>query len=411
MKTLKRILNRLPFAAILLVLMAGCPSPAETTAPPLPPPNPTGVVAAMLVRYFQTVALDVNVASGGAVTGAKFTTELRTALEADGRFTFTPNLVYTARDGLVAPYIAYRISVKDSKDVQVPFNNTGAGNIAAAINANFGTITNARDNGFVYYDSIIPTIRTGDLIVTITLSSSQVAQNIMSSLNAGIVPLVFTTSGQSLTLNAGGGAVNIGTIKYENRVITVIIPAAGITENGAMGVGNALITALDGKFTNNVDPGWNIILPETLDVKIEGDNVVVSIEVTMKSTINDNWPYNDTAVTSFIGTYWTDNLVPESRIEFTTASQVELIGRYWKKRIGIQGMAEVDMSGVRTYEVANDLSSPAVEPAVFVLMDAVKRTGIELYLYKADTNTGKHQRLVVYRDGILQPREFYLVRY
>jgi hypothetical protein len=119
--------------------------------------------------------------------------------------------------------------------------------------------------------------------------------------------------------------------------------------------------------------------------------------------------YNDTPVTSFTGTRWTDDLIPESTITFNSATGVTLEGSYWNKKLEVNGaQQQINLSGTKTYETANDLSAAAVEPAVYILMNAGKRTGIELYYYKADSGTGKHQRLVVYATGILQPREFYL---
>jgi hypothetical protein len=118
--------------------------------------------------------------------------------------------------------------------------------------------------------------------------------------------------------------------------------------------------------------------------------------------------YNDTPLTAFTGTRWTDDLIPESTIEFTSTTSVTLDGRYWDKKLEINGaQATITLSGTRGYEVANDLSAAAVEPAVYILWDT-NRKGIELYYYKSDTTTGKHQRLVVYLNSILQPREFYL---
>lgn len=124
--------------------------------------------------------------------------------------------------------------------------------------------------------------------------------------------------------------------------------------------------------------------------------------------------YNDTPITTvngLVGTKWSDGLLPESTIEFTNATQVRLEGRYFKKeKLEINGVQKpVDLSGTKTYEAAGDFSLATVEPAVWVLMDT-KRTGIELYYYKADETTRKHQRLVVYATGILQPREFYLYK-
>ena len=119
--------------------------------------------------------------------------------------------------------------------------------------------------------------------------------------------------------------------------------------------------------------------------------------------------YNDTPVASFTGTRWTDDLIPESTITFTSATSVSLEGSYWNKKLEVNGAQQpINLSGAKSYETANDLSLAAVEPAVYILMNTAKRTGIELYYYKADSGTGKHQRLVVYATGILQPREFYL---
>ena len=109
------------------------------------------------------------------------------------------------------------------------------------------------------------------------------------------------------------------------------------------------------------------------------------------------------------GTLWTDYQLPESTIEFTSATSVTLTGRYWNKKLEINGgQQQINLSGPKTYEVTGNLSGSEVEPAVWILTDSTNRKGIELYYYKADQNTGKHQRLVVYVTGILQPREFYL---
>jgi hypothetical protein len=113
--------------------------------------------------------------------------------------------------------------------------------------------------------------------------------------------------------------------------------------------------------------------------------------------------YNDTPVTSLKGTRWTDGLLPESTIEFTDDTHVELTGRYFEQ---IQAF-----SGQKTCEIAADLTGSKVEPAVLVIINATKRTGFEIDLFQASkTDTvEKHQRLVVWTGGrLLQPREFYL---
>jgi hypothetical protein len=120
--------------------------------------------------------------------------------------------------------------------------------------------------------------------------------------------------------------------------------------------------------------------------------------------------YNDTPVTSFAGTKWSDFLIPESTIEFLNGTNVQMEGRYWKKYTEVNGaQKEVDLSGVKAYDAVAALNAAKVEPAVYVYMDAAKHTGYEFYYYQADPATGKHQRLVVWiNNGILQPREFYL---
>jgi hypothetical protein len=122
--------------------------------------------------------------------------------------------------------------------------------------------------------------------------------------------------------------------------------------------------------------------------------------------------YNDTPLASasgLAGTLWTDYQEPESTIEFTSAASVTLTGRYWNKKLEINGgQHQINLSGPKTYEAAGNFSGAGVEPAVWILTDGTNRKGIELYYYKADASTGKHQRLVVYATGILQPREFYL---
>jgi hypothetical protein len=113
--------------------------------------------------------------------------------------------------------------------------------------------------------------------------------------------------------------------------------------------------------------------------------------------------YNDTPVTTLVGTRWTDGLLPESTIEFTTATAVELTGRYFEQIPAFVG--------AKTCEIAASLSGDKVEPAVLVIINADKRTGFEIDLFQASkTDTvEKHQRLVVWTGGrLLQPREFYL---
>jgi hypothetical protein len=112
--------------------------------------------------------------------------------------------------------------------------------------------------------------------------------------------------------------------------------------------------------------------------------------------------YNDTPVTSFTGTRWSDDLLPESTITFDSAASLTLEGRYW------QQTQPGTLAGPHAYEVANDLSGDSVEPAVWIITDSVNRIGLEVFYYKADPDTGKHQRLVVWRPSLLQPREFYL---
>jgi hypothetical protein len=112
--------------------------------------------------------------------------------------------------------------------------------------------------------------------------------------------------------------------------------------------------------------------------------------------------YNDTPVTSFNGTRWSDDLLPESTITFDSATSLTLEGRYW------QQTQPGTLAGPHAYEFADDLSGDAVEPAVWILIDSANRTGLEVLYYKADPDTGKHQRLVVWRPSLLQPREFYL---
>jgi hypothetical protein len=120
--------------------------------------------------------------------------------------------------------------------------------------------------------------------------------------------------------------------------------------------------------------------------------------------------FNDTPVVSFLGTRWTDNLLPESFIDFDTPTSLTLTGRYWSR-------AGSEIPGPHYYEVANNLASAAadpniegVEPAVWIFTDTVNRKGFEFYLYKAKPETGKRQRIVVYFTGhIAQPREFYLL--
>jgi hypothetical protein len=112
--------------------------------------------------------------------------------------------------------------------------------------------------------------------------------------------------------------------------------------------------------------------------------------------------YNDTPVTSFAGTRWSDDLLPESTITFDTAASLTLEGRYW------QQTQPGNLAGPHTYEVANNLNGDSVEPAIWILFDSANRTGLEVLYYKADPDTGKHQRLVVWRPSLLQPREFYL---
>ncbi|MDR2094351.1 MAG: hypothetical protein LBP76_02395 [Treponema sp.] len=112
--------------------------------------------------------------------------------------------------------------------------------------------------------------------------------------------------------------------------------------------------------------------------------------------------YNDTPVTSFAGTRWSDDLLPESTITFDTAASLTLEGRYW------QQTQPGTLAGPHSYEAADDLGAAAVEPAIWILVDSGNRVGLEVLYYKADPDTGKHQRLVVWRPGLLQPREFYL---
>jgi hypothetical protein len=112
--------------------------------------------------------------------------------------------------------------------------------------------------------------------------------------------------------------------------------------------------------------------------------------------------YNDTPVTSFAGTRWSDDLLPESTITFESANNLTLEGRYW------QQTQPGTLAGPHAYETAGDLTGDAVEPAVWILFDATNRIGLEVFYYKADPDTGKHQRLVVWRPSLLQPREFYL---
>jgi hypothetical protein len=112
--------------------------------------------------------------------------------------------------------------------------------------------------------------------------------------------------------------------------------------------------------------------------------------------------YNDTPVTSFAGTRWSDDLLPESTITFDTAASLTLEGRYW------QQTQPGTLAGPHPYEAANDLAGDTVEPAIWILIDSTNRVGLEVLYYKADPDTGKHQRLVVWRPSLLQPREFYL---
>jgi hypothetical protein len=120
--------------------------------------------------------------------------------------------------------------------------------------------------------------------------------------------------------------------------------------------------------------------------------------------------FDDTPVTSFLGTRWTDNLLPESFIDFDTATSLTLTGRYWSR-------AGKEIPGPHYYEVAGNLAAAAadpdiegVEPAVWIFTDLADRKGFEFYLYKAKPETGKRQRIVVYFTGhIAQPREFYLL--
>ena len=120
--------------------------------------------------------------------------------------------------------------------------------------------------------------------------------------------------------------------------------------------------------------------------------------------------FDDTPVTSFLGTRWTDNLLPESFIDFDTSTSLTLTGRYWSR-------AGSEIPGPHYYEVANNLAAAAadpgiegVEPAVWIFTDTVNRKGFEFYLYKAKPEKEKRQRIVVYFTGhIAQPREFYLL--
>jgi hypothetical protein len=116
--------------------------------------------------------------------------------------------------------------------------------------------------------------------------------------------------------------------------------------------------------------------------------------------------YDDTAVTAFSGTLWTDGLLPESTIDFTSPTSVDLTGKYFEQHNGPTGLTT--LAGTRTYQAVSNLSAVAVEPAVqvYVSQTADYSIGFQLYYYQADTATGKHQRLVVYCAG-LQPREFY----
>jgi hypothetical protein len=118
--------------------------------------------------------------------------------------------------------------------------------------------------------------------------------------------------------------------------------------------------------------------------------------------------YNDTPITSFVGTTWSDGLIPESTIEFINANQVVLTGRYWEAVSG-QNMG---VHGTHLYEVSELFPDDKVEPGVIVIMDTSKRTGFEFWYYRAMTGANsaeKHQRLVIYlTQHLLQPREFFL---
>jgi hypothetical protein len=110
--------------------------------------------------------------------------------------------------------------------------------------------------------------------------------------------------------------------------------------------------------------------------------------------------YNDIPVTSFAGTTWTDDLIPESTIRFVNTTQLELEGRYW------EATKPGTLAGPHLYEVSNNLSPNEVEPAIWIIIDSNNRTALEVHYYKAAGS--KHQRLVVWRPNLLQPREFYL---
>jgi hypothetical protein len=115
--------------------------------------------------------------------------------------------------------------------------------------------------------------------------------------------------------------------------------------------------------------------------------------------------WNDTPISSFAGTVWSDAINPESLIEFTSATQVTLTGRYWTqiKPRGVEGIHPYEVIGNYT----DPLSGQTVAYNIWILIDADKRTGFEFYYYPAAGT--QHQRLIVWYNGHLaQPRPFYL---
>jgi hypothetical protein len=155
----------------------------------------------------------------------------------------------------------------------------------------------------------------------------------------------------------------------------------------------------------NKNPGTTISESGLLTVGV--DETLTALTITATSTFDTTKVGTATvtvvnAFVGFSGTKWTDGLLPESTLDFTSVSSVTLEGRYWSQHNGPNKIGDT----VHPYEVANDLTGAVVEPAIWVILNTGNRTGFELYYYQAAH--GKNRHLVAYVNG-LQPREFYMV--